>query len=42
MFSVNMKVQIPAELAIVQLRTEFFEFCEGLNLDAILEPLKGN
>ncbi|MCW8825967.1 MAG: glycine cleavage system protein R [Gammaproteobacteria bacterium] len=42
MFSVNMNVQIPAELSIVQLRTDFFEFCDGLNLDAILEPLKGN
>ncbi|MCW8889005.1 MAG: glycine cleavage system protein R [Gammaproteobacteria bacterium] len=42
MFSVNMNVQIPAEHSIVQLRTEFFEFCDGLNLDAILEPLKGN
>jgi len=42
MFSVNMSVQIPAAQSIVALRTEFFEFCDGLNLDAILEPLKGN
>lgn len=42
MFSVNMNVQIPAGQSIVALRTEFFEFCDGLNLDAILEPLKGN
>lgn len=42
MFAVNMNVQIPAEQSIVALRTEFFEFCDGLNLDAILEPLKGN
>ncbi len=42
MFAVNMSVQIPATQSIVALRTEFFEFCDGLNLDAILEPLKGN
>ncbi|MDH3354696.1 MAG: glycine cleavage system protein R [Chromatiales bacterium] len=42
MFAVNMNVQIPAKQSIVALRTEFFEFCDGLNLDAILEPLKGN
>ncbi|MBF0218106.1 MAG: glycine cleavage system protein R [Gammaproteobacteria bacterium] len=40
MFTANMTVSIPASFSIVQLRNEFLEFCDSLNLDAILEPLK--
>lgn len=40
MFSVQMNVSIPAQLPIAQLREEFMELCDHLNLDAILEPVK--
>lgn len=40
MFSVHLKVAIPAHLQISALREEFMEFCDTLNLDAILEPVK--
>lgn len=41
MFSVQMAVNIPADLHIGTLREEFMDFCDRLNLDAILEPIKG-
>ncbi|MEW7976504.1 MAG: glycine cleavage system protein R [Candidatus Sedimenticola endophacoides] len=41
MFSVSMTVGIPADLHIATLRDEFLEFCDSMNLDAVLEPLKG-
>jgi len=41
MFSVHMTVNIPAEIHIAVLRDEFMDFCDQLNLDAILEPIKG-
>jgi len=40
MFAVQMAVNIPADLHIGTLREEFMEFCEELNLDAIMEPVK--
>ena len=40
MFSVQMAVNIPANLHIGSLREEFMDFCDRLNLDAILEPIK--
>jgi glycine cleavage system transcriptional repressor len=40
MFSVNMSVGIPSETHIASLREEFMEFCDALNLDAVLEPIK--
>jgi glycine cleavage system transcriptional repressor len=40
MFSVQMVVQVPTRLHISQLREEFMDFCDSLNLDAILEPVK--
>ena len=40
MFSVQMTVSIPASAGIAQLRDDFHEICEQLNLDAILEPAK--
>ena len=40
MFSVQMVVNIPSRIHIAHLREEFMEFCDSLNLDAILEPLK--
>jgi glycine cleavage system transcriptional repressor len=40
MFAVQMAVNIPASVQIAQLRDEFLELCDRLNLDAILEPVK--
>ena len=41
MFSVQITVGIPSDIHIATLREEFMEFCDSLNLDAVLEPLKG-
>lgn len=41
MFSANLTVNIPEEVHIARLREEFLEFCDDLNLDAVLEPVKG-
>ena len=40
MFSVHMSVEIPAKTQISTLREEFMEFCEEMNLDAVIEPVK--
>ena len=40
MFAVQMAINVPASVHIVQLRDEFLELCDRLNLDAILEPVK--
>ena len=42
MFSVQMLVNIPASLHISNLREEFMEFSDQLNLDAIMEPVKNS
>ncbi len=41
MFAVQMSVNIPADMQIGRLREDFMEFCDSLNLDAIMEPIKG-
>jgi glycine cleavage system transcriptional repressor len=41
MFAVNMHVGIPSDIHIAALRDDFMGFCDGMNLDAVLEPLKG-
>ena len=41
MFSVNLAVGIPATTHIAMLREEFLDFCDELNLDAVMEPIKG-
>jgi glycine cleavage system transcriptional repressor len=40
MFAVQMAVNIPASANLAQLRDEFLELSDRLNLDAILEPVK--
>ena len=40
MFAVHMVIHIPAQLHITRFREQFFEYCDRLNLDAILEPVK--
>jgi glycine cleavage system transcriptional repressor len=41
MFAVQMSVNVPSSIHIAQLREEFLELSDRLNLDAILEPVKG-
>jgi len=40
MFAVQMAINVPSEVHVAQLREEFLEICDRLNLDAILEPVK--
>src|SRR5580692_6024594 len=40
MFAVQMVVNVPGKLHVAQLREEFMDLCDSLNLDAILEPVK--
>ncbi len=41
MFSVHMILDVPADIHIASLRDEFLDFCDRLNLDAVIEPVKG-
>ena len=41
MFSVHMSLDVPADTHIAALREEFLDFCDHLNLDAVIEPVKG-
>lgn len=38
MFSVTMRVGVPASTHISSLRGDFFEYCDEINLDATFEP----
>ena len=40
MFSVHMLLDVPGEIQIASLREEFLDFCDQLNLDAVIEPMK--
>lgn len=40
MFSVHITVGIPASLHLPTLRGDFFEYCDNLNLDAVMEPAR--
>lgn len=40
MFSVQMIVNVPTRIHLAHLREEFMDFCDSLNLDAIMEPVK--
>jgi glycine cleavage system transcriptional repressor len=40
MFSVQMSVNVPSRIHVSQLREDFMDYCDTLNLDAILEPVK--
>lgn len=40
MFTLSMTVEIPAATHISNLRDQFMDFCDELNLDAIMEPMK--
>ncbi len=41
MFSVNLTIEIPADTHLSSLREQFLDFCDALNLDAVMEPIKG-
>ena len=41
MFAVQMTVNVPSSVVIAQLRDEFFDLCERMNVDGIFEPVKG-
>jgi glycine cleavage system transcriptional repressor len=40
MFSVNMTVGVPGDMHLPTLRGDFFEYCDNLNLDAVMEPAR--
>jgi glycine cleavage system transcriptional repressor len=40
MFSLHMTINIPTNVSIAGLRGDFMDFCDRLNLDAIMEPVK--
>jgi glycine cleavage system transcriptional repressor len=40
MFEVQMAINIPASIHVAQFRDIFHEFCDQMNMDAILEPVK--
>jgi glycine cleavage system transcriptional repressor len=40
MFTLNMILEIPAKTQIAVLRDDFLEYCDQLNLDAVIEPIK--
>ncbi|MCB0074504.1 MAG: hypothetical protein KDE20_23725 [Caldilineaceae bacterium] len=40
MFSLHLTISIPTDISIAALRGEFMDFCDHLNLDAIMEPVK--
>ncbi len=40
MFSVQATVNILAQQSLAQLREEFMQFCDHMNVDGILEPIK--
>lgn len=40
MFSAQITIGIPSNMHIAALRDDFLEFCDHLNLDAIMDPMK--
>ena len=40
MFSLHVTINIPANISISAIRGDFIDFCDRLNLDAIMEPIK--
>jgi len=40
MFSLHLTISVPASSSISTLRGDFMDFCDRLNLDAIMEPVK--
>jgi glycine cleavage system transcriptional repressor len=40
MFSLHMTISIPTNISIAGMRSDFMDFCDQHNLDAIMEPVK--
>jgi len=40
MFAANMVIDIPADQHLASLRGDFLDFCDELNLDGVLDPIK--
>lgn len=40
MFAVSMTVNIPADQSIAQIREQYLDFCDRLNMDGIMEPVR--
>lgn len=40
MFTISMIVNVPTDIRVASLREDFLDFCDGLNMDAALEPTK--
>ena len=40
MFAVHLTLGIPSDLSIASIRGEFMDFCDELNLDAMIAPVK--
>lgn len=40
MFSLHMTINMPLDISIASVRSDFIDFCDRLNLDAIMEPVK--
>lgn len=40
MFSLHMTIAVPSDNSIAALRSEFMDFCDQLNLDSVMEPVK--
>ena len=40
MFSLHMNINIPSDLSISSVRGDFMDYCDQINLDAIMEPVK--
>jgi glycine cleavage system transcriptional repressor len=38
--AISMSIGVPAQLMLVNLRNEFMDLCDELNLDAVMGPLK--
>ncbi|HYW76950.1 MAG TPA: ACT domain-containing protein [Gammaproteobacteria bacterium] len=41
LFTVQMNIGLARDMHIATVRDEFMDFCDSMNLDAILEPIKG-
>ncbi len=41
MFALTMTVNIPADQSIAQVREQFLDFCDALNMDGLMEPVRG-
>tara|TARA_B100000579_G_scaffold437516_1_gene467210 strand:+ start:952 stop:1497 length:546 start_codon:yes stop_codon:yes gene_type:complete len=40
MISLQVTISVPSSLSIASFRSDFVDFCDRLNIDAVLEPLK--